>query len=138
MDDIDLRLLTLERIVNELRNQISSTNLRFLANSTLLNNSGPMAGSTPSSGGNLGWCGGSAPKDGDHFNSSSAIAGTCSNGDSGVAICAKSYRDYVFGESCTIRIYNDFATSVPTFTAMIITPAPDRGQNSYVITGTIW
>lgn len=134
MDSIDIRILNLERFVIHLKSQVASTTQRALANSTVLNNSGPMAGTTSGAGsGGGGACGGLLSPNPFQLSSAGAQAGTCSNGDTGVSICANSYRDYLIGSDCTIRVYNNFSTSVQPFTTMLVSPAPDLGQLAYVV-----
>ena len=138
MDNLDLRILNLERFVFAMRQKIAETNQRFLANSTILNNSGPMAGVVPSSSGNGsgGGCGGLAPST-DWIMSDSGIAdGTCGSD----SICANSYRDYdigTAGNECIIRVHNPYSTNVPINSSLQLSPAPDLGQNAYLITRVV-
>lgn len=121
MDDIDIRLLTLERIVNRLRRQILSTNLRFLANSTLLNNAGPMAGSPPS----------------DNTEGCAGDRGLVPSGDLGIQ--AGGYLDFqlIDNSSCVIRVYNTMGTNVPPHALIWVSLAPELGINAYVFTSIL-
>lgn len=137
MDDIDLRLLTLERAVLRLRQQIASTNQRLLANLTVLNNSGPSAGAATSggSGSTGGQTGGQCMGD-SIVGGLPALPSACPNGDNAVAICPNSSIQVPCqNTTATAQIFNSFSTSVPANTTIYIQPAFSQVYpNAYMVT----
>lgn len=114
MDDIDLRLLTLERVVMVLRQQIASTGQRFLANSTLLNNSGPMAGSGSGSGS------GSGPPGPQHYLLDSGSGGLAASSHKNYTVTTASLGITSNSTTTVIAVYNNFTTNVPANKTMVM------------------